>query len=166
MVELLLQRVDSKTNLEAPMYGPPHASMNDTTSEQRHQGTPRIDEDEDDDDVVECSNGDDDDSIDNLPSQIGYDPSNNSHSPHALSGGGALEVIEAAGSNALYAADMPPPVPLASAEGGADQLTLSFQGEVFVFDSVSPEKVVFLFINWLYFLSSISGILYVYVNLA
>lgn len=27
---------------------------------------------------------------------------------------------------------------------GGNQLTLSFQGEVFVFDSVSPEKVVFL----------------------
>ncbi|KAI3445799.1 hypothetical protein Pfo_002464 [Paulownia fortunei] len=36
---------------------------------------------------------------------------------------------------------MAPPVPPAAGEGGADQLTLSFQGEVYVFDSVSPEKV-------------------------
>lgn len=28
---------------------------------------------------------------------------------------------------------------------GSNQLTLSFQGEVYVFDSVSPDKVVFLF---------------------
>ncbi|EYU18404.1 hypothetical protein ABFS82_02G053300 [Erythranthe guttata] len=130
------------------MYGPPppHASMNDTTAaaaaaEQRRQGSTRIEDEDDEDDVVQCSNGgdnDDDDDIDNLPSRIGYVPSNNSHSPHALSGGGGLEVIEA---DALYAADMPPPVGPVPGEGGADQLTLSFQGEVYVFDSVSPEKV-------------------------
>ncbi|KAL8060879.1 hypothetical protein ABFX02_02G053300 [Erythranthe guttata] len=132
------------------MYGPPppHASMNDTTTaaaaEQRRQGSTRIEDEDDEDDVVQCSNGgddDDDDDIGNLPSRIGYVPSSNSHSPHALSGGGGLEVIEAVDPDALYAADMPPPVGPAPGEGGADQLTLSFQGEVYVFDSVSPEKV-------------------------
>lgn len=34
-----------------------------------------------------------------------------------------------------------PPVP---GNGGSDQLTLSFQGEVYVFDAVSPDKVPFL----------------------
>lgn len=36
--------------------------------------------------------------------------------------------------------------------GGSDQLTLSFQGEVYVFDAVSPDKVWFLnfkFFFWL-----------------
>ncbi|KAM7470596.1 hypothetical protein LguiA_008779 [Lonicera macranthoides] len=32
-------------------------------------------------------------------------------------------------------------IPPAAGGGGADQLTLSFQGEVYVFDAVSPEKV-------------------------
>ncbi|KAG6421960.1 hypothetical protein SASPL_118520 [Salvia splendens] len=65
---------------------------------------------------------DDDNDNDNPSSQISYHPSNAAPSPHALA------VLD---SHALYASDMPP----------ADQLTLSFQGEVYVFDSVSPEKV-------------------------
>ncbi|KAL8541779.1 hypothetical protein ACS0TY_002872 [Phlomoides rotata] len=117
------------------MYGPQHASMNDTANERIHQGTTRIAEDEDEDDVVQCSNGDD--AIDNAPSQIRYDPPNSAHSPHALVDGTVLEAVD---SHALYAPDMAPPPP-ASVDGGADQLTLSFQGEVYVFDSVSPEKV-------------------------
>ena len=34
-------------------------------------------------------------------------------------------------------------IPPATGGGGPDQLTLSFQGEVYVFDAVSPEKVGF-----------------------
>ncbi|PIN18654.1 hypothetical protein CDL12_08675 [Handroanthus impetiginosus] len=121
------------------MYGPPHASMNDTTNVQHHrrrEGTTHIDQDEDDaDDVVDYSNGDD--TINNPPSQIRYEPANNSHSPHALAGGGAMEVVEGIGSDALYASAAAP----AAGEGGADHLTLSFQGEVYVFESVTPEKV-------------------------
>lgn len=142
------------------MYGPPHASMNDTTNEHHHQGTTRIDEDDDDNDVVQCSNGDD--AIDNQPSQIRYDAPNSAHSPHALAAGGVLEAVEAVGSHALYASDMAPPVAPAAGDGGADQLTLSFQGEVYVFDSVSPEKVFFASI----FLSSVNGILCLHLNLA
>ena len=33
-------------------------------------------------------------------------------------------------------------IPPATGVGGADQLSLSFQGEVYVFDAVSPEKVI------------------------
>ncbi|CAA0806723.1 GATA transcription factor 24 [Striga hermonthica] len=122
------------------MYGPPHASMNNPTADHRvhPQGTTHIDEDGDEDDVVQCSNGDD--SVENPPSQIGYDPANNSHSPHALS---IIEApVEASGPHGLYNPDMDPaPPPPAAGEGGADQLSLSFQGEVYVFDSVTPEKV-------------------------
>lgn len=41
--------------------------------------------------------------------------------------------------NSLYVpgSDYPP----VAGNGGADQLTLSFQGEVYVFDAVSPDKV-------------------------
>ncbi|KAL3617326.1 GATA transcription factor 24 [Castilleja foliolosa] len=118
------------------MYGPPHASMNDSTSEhlRHHQDTTHIDEEEED---VPCSNGDE--PLDNPPSHIRYEPTNNSHSPHALA---IMEApVEAIGPHALYASDMAPPEEPAAGEGGADQLTLSFQGEVYVFDSVSPEKV-------------------------
>ncbi|KAL3621003.1 GATA transcription factor 24 [Castilleja foliolosa] len=118
------------------MYGPPHASMNDITAEHlRHQqDTTHNGEEEDEDDVVPCSNGDE--PLENPESHIGYDP-NNSHSPHALA---IMEApVEAIGPHAFYASDMAPPEEPAAVEG--DQLTLSFQGEVYVFDSVSPEKV-------------------------
>ncbi|GER42090.1 GATA transcription factor [Striga asiatica] len=120
------------------MYGPPHASMNNPTADHRlhRQGTTRIDED-DEDDVFQCSNGDE--SVENPSSQIGCDPANNSHSPHALA---TIEApVEASGPHGLYNPDMDPAAPPDAGEGGADQLTLSFQGEVYVFDSVSPEKV-------------------------
>lgn len=126
----------TQANLRALMYGPQHASMNDTANERLHQGTTRIAEDDDEDDVVQCSNGDD--AIDNAPSQIRYDPPNGAHSPHALAEGSVLEAVD---SHALYAPDMAPPAPVSAVDAGADQLTLSFQGEVYVFDSVSPEKV-------------------------
>ncbi|KAL0365225.1 UNVERIFIED_CONTAM: GATA transcription factor 24 [Sesamum angustifolium] len=95
-------------------------------------------DDDDDDDVVECSNGE---SVDNPPSQIRYDLPNNSHSPHALPASGVMEPLDPVASHALCPSDMAPDVAPTAGEGGADQLTLSFQGEVFVFDSVSPEKV-------------------------
>ncbi|KAL6494602.1 GATA transcription factor 24 [Orobanche gracilis] len=125
------------------MYGPPpHAPMIDTTAGHNHhhhllQGTAHIDDEEGDDDVVECSNGDE--SIENLPSQIRYDPPNNSRSPLALAVTEAS--AEETDSHALYASDIYPPVAHAGEEGGANQLSLSFQGEVYVFDSVTPEKV-------------------------
>ncbi|KAL6545823.1 hypothetical protein OROGR_009697 [Orobanche gracilis] len=124
------------------MYGPPpHAPMIETTAGHNHhrhrQGTTHIDDEEGDDDVVECSNGDE--SIENMPSEIRYGPPNNSRSPLELA------VIEASAeetdSHALYASDVDPPVAPAGGDGGANQLSLSFQGDVYVFDSVTPEKV-------------------------
>ncbi|KAG8368591.1 hypothetical protein BUALT_Bualt15G0061400 [Buddleja alternifolia] len=103
------------------MYGPPHASMNDNVQPRHPQGTTHVDEEEEEDDDV----SNDENSIDNAPSQIRYDPPNASHSPHAL--------VEAVGSHALYAPDMAPAVVSGGGEGGeggTDQLTLSFQGEV------------------------------------
>ncbi|XP_011092456.1 GATA transcription factor 24 [Sesamum indicum] len=120
------------------MYGPPIASMS-TSSAVQHQDTTASDmeeeeeEEEEEEDVVQCSNGDG--SLDNTRSRIGYEPPNGSHSLD-----GAI-VADAVGSHALCGSDMAPAVAAAAGEGGPDQLTLSFQGEVFVFDSVSPEKV-------------------------
>ncbi|XP_022896904.1 GATA transcription factor 24-like isoform X3 [Olea europaea var. sylvestris] len=118
------------------MYGP-QTTMNSGNTVQ-HPGTTYVDEEEDDD--VRCSNGK---SIDNPPSQIRYEGPNSSHSPHALQTAGGGGVMDAVDTVALYEAgstDMTSAVAPASVEGGPDQLTLSFQGEVYVFDSVSPEK--------------------------
>ncbi|CAA0807373.1 GATA transcription factor 24 [Striga hermonthica] len=116
------------------MYGPPHASMNTSTTDHRIYATHPDDED-DKDDVVQCSNGDE--SIENPPSQIRYNPAINSQSPHTLPV--AEAPMEASGPHGLYASAHP--VAPSAGEGGADQLSLSFQGEVYVFDSVTPEKV-------------------------
>ncbi|KAG8364160.1 hypothetical protein BUALT_Bualt19G0098100 [Buddleja alternifolia] len=113
------------------MYGPPHAAVNDISGVQNHRRTDE--EEEEEDDVVEPSDGEG--SMDNRPSPMRYEPPNNSHS-----------IVEAVGPHAPpYGSDMATTV-----EGGADQLTLSFQGEVYVFDSVSPEKVIFFFLSFLF----------------
>ncbi|CAA2988334.1 GATA transcription factor 24-like [Olea europaea subsp. europaea] len=126
-----------RQNRQGFMYGP-QTTMNSGNTVQ-HPGTTYVDEEEDDD--VRCSNGK---SIDNPPSQIRYEGPNSSHSPHALQTAGGGGVMDAVDTVALYEAgstDMTSAVAPASVEGGPDQLTLSFQGEVYVFDSVSPEKV-------------------------
>ncbi|KAK4401809.1 GATA transcription factor 24 [Sesamum angolense] len=88
------------------MYGPPHASMNETTTTTVQAPRPLNphmddnDDDDDDDDVVECSNGEE--SVDNPPSQIRYDLPNNSHSPHALPASGVMEPLDPVASHALY----------------------------------------------------------------
>lgn len=132
-----------RQNRQGFMYGP-QTTMNSGNTVQ-HPGTTYVDEEEDDD--VRCSNGK---SIDNPPSQIRYEGPNSSHSPHALQTAGGGGVMDAVDTVALYEAgstDMTSAVAPASVEGGPDQLTLSFQGEVYVFDSVSPEKVCFVLFN-------------------
>ncbi|XP_047975761.1 GATA transcription factor 24-like [Salvia hispanica] len=98
------------------MYGTPHPSaMNDAAAD---HPAPHLDDGNDADDI----DNDPDGTTSHHPSsEIRYDAA---HSPHAL----------AALDTALYAPDL-------TAEPPADQLTLSFQGEVYVFDSVSPDKV-------------------------
>ncbi|KAK9071071.1 hypothetical protein SSX86_009639 [Deinandra increscens subsp. villosa] len=92
--------------------------------------------------------GGEEESIDN-PSQIRYDHHNAHHhhqqQHHSLQTSGSLEGgMEDLGvtPHPLYVPDAEiHPVGAGGAGGGADQLTLSFQGEVYVFDAVSPEKV-------------------------
>lgn len=92
---------------------------------------------EEDDDVA----GGEDESIDN-PNQIRYDHHNPHHQHHGLQNGGGMEEMSAP-THGLYVPESEiQPLPVGGAGGGgADQLTLSFQGEVYVFDAVSPEKV-------------------------
>ncbi|KAK1417586.1 hypothetical protein QVD17_26716 [Tagetes erecta] len=80
-------------------------------------------------------------SIDN-PSQIRYDHHNHHHD---LQTSGNLEAGMEDMNVAQHSLYVPEaeihPVNAGGAGAGADQLTLSFQGEVYVFDAVSPEKV-------------------------
>ncbi|KAJ9537942.1 hypothetical protein OSB04_030675 [Centaurea solstitialis] len=107
-----------------------------------------VQEDDDDDDVA----GAEEESIDN-PSQIRYDHHHHSHHHHnhhsiqnnngSLEGGMEEMSVQ---PHALYAVPDSEIQPVSGGGsggggGGADQLTLSFQGEVYVFDAVSPEKV-------------------------
>lgn len=91
-------------------------TMNNIQQQQRSQI-----EGEEDDDVAGGE------SIDNPNSIIQYDEMNGVD-PHAL------YVPPVSVSDVT-------PVATGGGGGGADQLTLSFQGEVYVFDSVLPEKV-------------------------
>ncbi|KAJ8529930.1 hypothetical protein K7X08_036765 [Anisodus acutangulus] len=120
-----------EANRRANMYG--RDTMN-------HQDTHQIDDDDDDDDVA--ATGTAGGGGDNPTPHIRYDQHHHSHS-HALHNNGAsMEGPMNGVDNALYC---PPSeiVPIAAAvgSGASDQLTLSFQGEVYVFDAVSPEKV-------------------------
>uniref|UniRef100_A0A5B7ANI1 Putative GATA transcription factor 24 n=1 Tax=Davidia involucrata TaxID=16924 RepID=A0A5B7ANI1_DAVIN len=116
-----------ETNSQASIYGT--EAMNIQQQQQQQQRS-QI-EDEEDDDVAGGE------SIDNP--QIRFE----AHALHDGSvGGGAVQVMNGVDSvhpHALYVpgSEIPPAV----GGGGADQLTLSFQGEVYVFDAVSPEKV-------------------------
>ncbi|KAL3515473.1 hypothetical protein ACH5RR_022375 [Cinchona calisaya] len=111
------------------------------------------DEEEDDDDVSAGGGGGGGEESIDIPhhthSQIQYDPHSHSHALH--NGGGAanmdstaMDGVEGVGPHGLYVPGSeiaPAPAAAAGGGGGSDQLTLSFQGEVYVFDSVSPEKV-------------------------
>ncbi|XP_049409705.1 GATA transcription factor 28-like [Solanum stenotomum] len=136
----------AEANRRANMYG--RETMNAALHQDRHQQT-QIDDD-DDDDVVAAGGGGGGggsrggiESMDNPTPHIRFDQHHHSHS-HALHNGGAggsmeMNGVEGVSHNALYG---PPSeiVPTAGS-GASDQLTLSFQGEVYVFDAVSPEKV-------------------------
>ncbi|KAM3291302.1 GATA transcription factor 28 [Capsicum chinense] len=140
----------AEANRRANMYG--RETMN--AASLHHQQT-QIDDD-DDDGAVDAGagvgaggsggGGGGIESMDNPTSHIRYEQHHHSHSHAPLhnGGGGAMEAagmngVEGVSHNALYG---PPSeiVPTAGS-GASDQLTLSFQGEVYVFDSVSPEKV-------------------------
>ncbi|XP_058215530.1 GATA transcription factor 24-like isoform X1 [Rhododendron vialii] len=105
-----------------PMYDA--NAMNIQQQEQRNQI-----EGEEDDDVASGE------SIDN-PNNIRFEP----HPLDDGGGGGELNGVDGVHPHALYVPGSEI-TPVAALGGGADQLTLSFQGEVYVFDSVLPEKV-------------------------
>ncbi|XP_057493451.1 GATA transcription factor 24-like [Actinidia eriantha] len=113
-----------ETNRQPSKYGTEAMSV----QQQRQQ----IDDDDDDDNVASLE------SIDNP--QIRFEA-------HALHDGaivvsdrdGAVNGGDGIHPHALYVSGSE--IPPATGGGGPDQLTLSFQGEVYVFDAVSPEKV-------------------------
>lgn len=125
-------------NCEASMYETEAMNIqHQQQQQQQQQQNPNHQiEDEEEDDVAGGE------SIDNP--QIRYEA-------HALQngavGGGGMEAMGGVdGVVAPHALYVPgSEIPPASGGGGADQLTLSFQGEVYVFDAVSPEKVPFFY---------------------
>ncbi|KAK6945828.1 Zinc finger, GATA-type [Dillenia turbinata] len=128
-----------------------HASMYNSEAMNVHT---EMDEDEEDEAVGE------EESIDDLQHHLRYDSNPHSHNNDnnsvtiAATNGGVEEMTT---SHALYVPHLSEFTPVtaaaaaaaaatatatvAAASTAADQLTLSFQGEVYVFDSVSPEKV-------------------------
>ncbi|KAG5548446.1 hypothetical protein RHGRI_013956 [Rhododendron griersonianum] len=106
-----------------PMYDANAMNIQQQQQQQRNQI-----EGEEDDDVASGE------SIDN-PNNIRFEP----HPLHD-GGGGDLNGVDGVHPHALYVPGSEI-TPVAALGGGADQLTLSFQGEVYVFDSVLPEKV-------------------------
>lgn len=139
------------------MYGT--EAMNSSIQHHNHQ----IEDNEEEDDVP--SGGE---SIDNP--QIRYEAA-----AHALQNGGAvgpptngMDAMNGNGVDSINVAPQQHPIYVPGSEivpaaggGGADQLTLSFQGEVYVFDAVSPEKVRFLF-KFCYLKSSVNHLAEVY----
>ncbi|GMQ01476.1 hypothetical protein CsSME_00048107 [Camellia sinensis var. sinensis] len=110
-----------ETNHEASMYVAEAMNM------QQQQQQNQIEDEEDD----EVAGGE---SIDNP--QIRFE----AHAAlHDGGGGPVMNGVDGVHPHALYVpgSEIPPAV----GGGGADQLTLSFQGEVYVFDAVSPEKM-------------------------
>ncbi|MBA0698731.1 hypothetical protein Goari_000427, partial [Gossypium aridum] len=86
---------------------------------------------EEEEDVPGGGGGGGEESVDNT--QIGYQES----------GGGVVTVMNNGMEEASHANLYGQGSDLTAVQGNssADQLTLSFQGEVYVFDSVSPDKV-------------------------
>lgn len=125
-------------NRQASMYAAAAAAAEaalNIQQQQQHHHHHHMEEDEEEDDDVAGGSGE---SIDNP--QIRYDQH------HQLQDGAVEGVVEEMGAvapHSIYAPGGSDIVPSASGGpgGGADQLTLSFQGEVYVFDAVSPEKV-------------------------
>ncbi|CAN4107900.1 unnamed protein product [Withania somnifera] len=123
----------AEANRRATMYG--RETMNAALHQDTHHQT-QIDDDDGGDDDVASGGGGGIESIDN--------PSYEQHHSHALrngGGGGSMEDAAMNGvshHNALYGptSEIVP----TTGSGASDQLTLSFQGEVYVFDAVSPQR--------------------------
>lgn len=122
MVICNAKRMANSNHQPTPMYGSGAVNM------QRN-----IDEEEDDD-ITGGAGGGGEESVDNP--QIGFQEND-----------GVVAVMNNGMDEASHAHVYGQGSDSTSApgNGGADQLTLSFQGEVYVFDSVSPDKVRFPF---------------------
>ncbi|VFQ81848.1 unnamed protein product [Cuscuta campestris] len=118
--------------MEQTMYGneaPPNTAVLYPDPENPH---PPFANDEED--------GGGEDSMDDVSPHLQYEPHSHSQALHD----GAMETdasVDGISSRGFYAPAGLESVSGMAAGSGADQLTLSFQGEVYVFDAVSPEKV-------------------------
>ncbi|KAJ0010000.1 hypothetical protein Pint_33453 [Pistacia integerrima] len=92
---------------------------------------PMISHQEEEDDDEDVANGEE--SIDNPP-QIHYQ----NDTVVSVMNGGVQNIVPLSNGSFVPGSDFPA-VP--AGNGASDQLTLSFQGEVYVFDAVSPDKV-------------------------
>ncbi|CAN4111978.1 unnamed protein product [Withania somnifera] len=124
----------AEANRRANMYG--RETMNAALHQDTHHQT-QIDDDDGDDEVAAVGGGAGGggggiESMDNPTPHIRYDQHHDSlHN-------GSMNGVEGVSHNGLYGPTSEI-VPTAGT-GASDQLTLSFQGEVYVFDAVSPEK--------------------------
>lgn len=127
----------SEANRQASMYAAAAAAEAMNIQQQQQGGggggNHHHMDDEEDEDVAGGE------SIDNP--QIRYDQ-HQLQNGAVVEGAGGVEEMGGVAGHALYVpgSDILPAASGGSG-GGADQLTLSFQGEVYVFDAVSPEKV-------------------------
>lgn len=128
--------------------------------QQQRQPGPHHHLEDEEDDVVSVGGGGGgggEESTDN-PHPHSHSHSQIQYDPHALHNGGggvvavagaasmesaAMNGVDGVGPHGLYVSSSEIPHAPTGGGGGTDQLTLSFQGEVYVFDSVSPEKVPF-----------------------
>nr|GLL23802.1 GATA transcription factor 24-like [Ipomoea trifida] len=119
------------------------ATMSMYGAEPEHHA-PQIDdgEEEDDDGVsaTDVGGGGGEDSIDGTSHHIQFEPQSHALVLHR-SMDAAMNGAEGVSPHGVYAPGGSDVVPAPVDGGAADQLTLSFQGEVYVFDAVSPEKV-------------------------
>ncbi|XAR53014.1 hypothetical protein NMG60_11021391 [Bertholletia excelsa] len=110
-----------ETNHQPSMYATEAMNIQQLQQQQGNQ----IDDEEDDD--VPCG-----ESIDNP--HIRFE----AHALHHGAGGGVMNGVDGVHPHPPY---VPGSEVVSATGGGAAQLTLSFQGEVYVFDAVTPEKV-------------------------
>nr|GMD04775.1 GATA transcription factor 24-like [Ipomoea batatas] len=107
------------------------------------QHLPQIADEEEDNDDSGADGCGGEDSIDEASPHVQFEPHSHSQPLHngSMDVAAPMNGVDGVSPRALYAPGGSEIVVHPTAGGGADQLTLSFQGEVYVFDAVSPEKV-------------------------
>lgn len=106
-----------------------------------HQIDDGEEEEEEDDGVsaTDVGGAGGEDSIDGTSPHIQFEPRSQALVLHNRSMDAAINAADGVSPHGVYTPGGSDVVPAGG--GAADQLTLSFQGEVYVFDAVSPEKV-------------------------